>query len=223
MPPKPKYTKDAITEAAYNIVCERGAGVLTAREIAKSLGTSPTPIFTCFKDMDEVKNEVRRRAADKLNEYLKVSENYFPKYKKRGMQWVKFACEQPELFKFLFMEGTDYKNFDDAMHFIPFDSDADLEIISHDYKADSEQALHLFRQMWIFTYGLCVICATGLCKFTEDEIAVRLGEIFRGMVYVLNTQSDDPAKKPVEGGHSEYWGTPPDLSAGKTAAMHKKG
>ena len=41
--------------------------------------------------------------------------------------------------------------------------------------------------MWIYTYGLCVITARGVCSFSEDEVARKLGEIFNGMVYVIKS------------------------------------
>ena len=52
MPPKPKFTREKITEAALNIIRTRGAESLTARELGKALGSSPCPIFTLFADMD---------------------------------------------------------------------------------------------------------------------------------------------------------------------------
>ena len=51
MPPKPKFTREKITEAALNIIRTRGAESLTARELGKALGSSPCPIFTLFAFM----------------------------------------------------------------------------------------------------------------------------------------------------------------------------
>lgn len=104
------------------------------------------------------------------------------------MQWVKFAAEEPRLFQLLFMQHGDGADFDRAMREIPFSRESDIAIIMRDYHASREAAEHLFRQMWTYTYGLCALSAAGVCTFTEDEIAVRLGEIFRGMVYVLQNE-----------------------------------
>lgn len=73
------------------------------------------------------------------------------------------------------------------MHEIPFGSERDVRIIMDDYHTDSAQAEHLFYQMWIYTYGLCVLCATGVCAFSEDEIARQLSEIFSGMMLVIKS------------------------------------
>ncbi len=188
MPPKPKYTKEEIVRAAVELVRARGADALTAREVGKQLGTSPSPIFTVFADMDELKSAVRAMAKVRFDAYMAVADDYFPAYKKRGMQWVKFAGEEPRLFELLFMQtdatGAD---FDSAVEEIPFGKDTDLRIIMRDYHATRAQAEHLFRQMWIYTYGLCALCAAGVCTFSEEEIAGQLGEVFRGMIFVLTS------------------------------------
>ena len=59
-----------------------------------------------------------------------------------------------------------------------------------DYNASREQAERLFRQMWIYSYGLCSLVASKVCVFSENEIARNLGEIFNGMIYVI--KSDNP-------------------------------
>ncbi len=190
MPPKPKFTREEVTAAAFELVREQGVSALTARELGARLGSSARPIFTAFTDMAELKESVRMKAKESFAAYMAVAEDFDPAYKMRGMQWVKFAQEQPRLFQLLFMQGEGgAPDFDRAVRESAFDSEKDLAIIMRDYHAGAEQAEHLFRQMWIYTYGLCVLCATGICSFTEQELAVRLGEIFRGMIYVLTSDS----------------------------------
>ena len=62
MPPKAKFTRNEIVDTAYELVREQGAEALTAREVAKGLGTSPSPIFALFRDMEELKTAVKERA-----------------------------------------------------------------------------------------------------------------------------------------------------------------
>lgn len=189
MPPKPKFTREEMVNAAIELISERGEQSLTARELGKFIGSSSCPIFTLFKDMDELKSEVRLKAVSVFNGYMAEAENYTPAYKKRGMQWVKFAAEQPRLFRLLFMHETiDGASFDDAQNLIPFGKQNDIDIIIRDYNATREQAEHLFKQMWTYTYGLCALVANKVCVFSEEEIASALGETFRGAIYVLKTE-----------------------------------
>lgn len=58
MPPKPKFTREQIIGYALNIVERDGIKALTARELGKEMGSSARPIFTVFKNMDELCSEV---------------------------------------------------------------------------------------------------------------------------------------------------------------------
>ena len=193
MPPKPKFTREEMVNAAVELISERGEESLTARELGKFIGSSSCPIFTLFKDMDELKAEVRLKAVAVFNDYMAEADNYTPAYKKRGMQWVKFASEQPRLFRLLFMRETlSGASFDDAQSLIPFGKQNDIDIIIRDYDATREQAERLFKHMWIYTYGMCTLVANKVCVFSEEEIAKALGEAFRGAVYVLKTDGAFP-------------------------------
>ena len=87
-------------------------------------------------------------------------------------------------------ETSGQADFDAAQKIIPFGKQNDIDIIMRDYNASREQAERLFRQMWIYSYGLCSLVASKVCVFSEKEIARNLGEIFNGMIYVI--KSDKP-------------------------------
>ena len=215
MPPKAKHTRDEIIAIAYELVREQGVEALTAREVAKRLGTSPSPIFALFRDMEELKAAVKERAEACFGSYMADAERYHPAYKRWGMQWVKFAQEEPLLFRMLFMQNMHGVDLDTALRKIPFDADTDIAIIMQDYRATRQQAEHLFRQMWIYTYGMCTLCAAKVCAFTEREIAQRLGEIFQGMIFVLRSDKAQEASiRPAVRGSAdaEFPWPAPDLS-----------
>ena len=52
MPPKPKFARDEIVQAALTIVSEKGVESLTAKELGDALGASARPIFTVFASMN---------------------------------------------------------------------------------------------------------------------------------------------------------------------------
>lgn len=187
MPPKAKYTRDEIIAIAYELV----------------------------RDMEELKAAVKERAEACFGSYMADAERYHPAYKRRGMQWVKFAQEEPLLFRMLFMQNMHGVDLDTALRKIPFDADTDIAIIMQDYRATRQQAEHLFRQMWIYTYGMCTLCAAKVCAFTEREIAQRLGEIFQGMIFVLRSDKAQEASiRPAVRGSAdaEFPWPAPDLS-----------
>ena len=66
MPPKPRFTREEITEAALTLVSRKGIDALTARELGAFLGSSSRPIFTKFQNMEELYVEVVKAAAARL-------------------------------------------------------------------------------------------------------------------------------------------------------------
>lgn len=212
MPPKPKFTREEVTEAALALVREQGIEKLTARDLGMRLGSSTRPIFTAYTGMDEVRRTVQEKAKEVFDAYMAVAESYNPAYKMRGMQWVRFAREEPRLFQLLFMQRSAAPmNLNEAVRAVLFGKEQDIAIITRDYHATPRQAERLFNQMWIYTYGLCVLCATGVCCFTDDEVAERLGEEFRGMVHMVRN-GDDTVNR--------IQPAPTDSKAGRLIAEH---
>ena len=66
MPPKPKFTKEEIVQTALDIVSRKGVEALTAKELGDALGSSARPIFTVFRSMKEVQDEVRQAAKRRI-------------------------------------------------------------------------------------------------------------------------------------------------------------
>lgn len=188
MPPKPKYTRDQIANAAFELVRESGIQALTARELGRAIGTSSSPIFTFFKDMDELKGEVFLLAKQRFDEYMAVAEDFYPTYKKRGLQWIRFASEEPKLFQWMFMLSPTNTGLADAVEQLRFSKQRDISIIMRDYNASAEDAEKLFQHMWIYAYGLCVLTTTGTCRFTEEEQTRLLGEQFNGIIGMLTNR-----------------------------------
>ena len=78
MPPKPKFSREDIINAAFDIVQKSGTDAMTAREVGKYLGTSSTPIFTAFNDMSELRAAVCDKARKVFDEYMAVAEDFSP-------------------------------------------------------------------------------------------------------------------------------------------------
>ena len=103
MPPKFKFKREEIVEAAVNLTRRGGVDAVTARGIAGELGVSTQPIFTCFKNMEEAKEEVRIYAEKLCHNYLEKGVEASIPFFGFGMAYIRFAKEEPELYKMLFI------------------------------------------------------------------------------------------------------------------------
>ncbi len=198
MPPKPKFTKEEVVAAALELVSEKGLEALTARELGERLGSSARPIFTVFKNMEELSKEVRAAAMRKFEEYANKAVGYTPLLKKVGMQMVLFACEEPKLYKLLFMsENKTASSFEDVLKNLGLTADMCLEYIQKNFGFEKKDALIFFEQIWIYTFGIGAMCATGMCCFSEEELVQMLGTDFAAMMMLANAgKLDAPSMIP---------------------------
>lgn len=188
MPPKPKYGREEIAGVALQMIKEEGMAALTARDLGKRLGTSASPIFTMFKNMDDVKLAARELALEEFQEYIGDYKEYTPAFKRIGMMMVSYAIHQPNVFKLLFMqEHEEEYDFSNTIKDLGESADVCKELIMHDYDMTQEQAELMFEQMWVYTYGLGVLCATRVCHFSEEEIGKRLGVMFASLAMFIKT------------------------------------
>lgn len=188
MPPKPKFTKEQIVSTALELVAESGMGALTARELGDKLGSSARPIFTLFKNMEELQETVRSAALEHFKSYYDKTDASYPKFKRVGMQMILFAMKEPNLFKLVYMsDNKEAKNFDDVFERLGDDATDCIGYIKSDYGLTDEEASKLFEHSWIYTYGISVLCATGMCRFTPDEISGMMTEDFRAMMVLIKS------------------------------------
>ena len=182
MPPKAKFTRGEIVEAAFSIVRERGMEYLTARELGSRLGSSARPIFTVFNSMDEVRDAVIKRAVELDKDYTMRGLQEKVPFKGVGMAYIKFAQDEPQLFRLLFMsepkESYTVSSMIDLFNRVSPISDS----IEGPYAMDKEKASKLFQHMWIYTHGIATMCVNGLCSYTDEEISERLSEVFNALL-----------------------------------------
>lgn len=183
MPPKPKYTKEEIVAAAFELTREKGIDAVVAREVGKRLNTSSSPIFTIWSSMEELKEDVRRLAIQKYREYMADIFDYFPSFKEFGMRCVGFAVEEPNLFRLLFLtkreEHSPYVRFKQEFEsiFIPL-----VEEIMSQFGLSKSDAEDILSQMIIFANGIAAYVLTDENSFSKETVSRDLSQVCIGIV-----------------------------------------
>ena len=198
MPPKAKFTKEQITKAALGIVSEKGAQALTAKELGAALGTSTTPIFTVFNSMQEVQEAVMLAAMERFEEYAHKAAHIKPVFKQMGMQMILFAKEEPKLYQLIFMSSiSEAQTFDDIYAHLGSLADECLNVLQKGYDLSKADAKTLFEHVWIHTFGIGALCATGMCDFSHEQIAQMLTQDFTAMMMLM--KSGKPSQASISG------------------------
>lgn len=178
MPPKAKFTKAEIIEAALNIVRTEGYEALTSRALGTYLGSSARPIFTVFKNMEEVQQVMIEAAKNLYKEYVNKGLTAEHPFKGVGTQYILFSVNEPKLFQLLFM--AEQKQIPDLSGVLPLidKSYGDIHLsIQKDYEISELSAKKLYQHLWIYTHGIASLCATKMCRFTGEEISTMITEV----------------------------------------------
>lgn len=188
MPPKAKYTREEIISKAFEMTRKKGIDAVVARELGKELGTSSSPIFTAFKNMEELQQEVRKVAMRQFESYVKDALNYTPAFKYVGMKMIEFAMKEPKLFQLLYMREHDgSQTFSMLVDELGDTVDVCIAIMQKDYDLDKNDAEMLFRQAWLHTFGICVLVAGKVCTLTPQEISEMLSLEVKGALMVIKS------------------------------------
>lgn len=157
MPPKVNFTKEKVLQQAFEIVCKEGLDKLSARKIAQHLHCSTRPVYTAFQSMKELREAVIQKAIEyALSYFLQDIEDVESPFLSLGLRYFRFAQEEKELFKLLYLEGKIGITFEKmAEYFFPL-----LDRMKQDPRLQGLSDASLKRigiNSWIYTHGLIAL------------------------------------------------------------------
>lgn len=194
MPPKYRFTREEMIRAALDLVREGGIAALTARGLGERLGSSAKPVFGLFRNMEEVGQEVLK-AADRLYQsYIQeeMAGTKYPPYKASGMAYIRFAKEEKELFRLLFMRDRSGEQVRDEKEKI-----RDLLALIRKNTGLSEEEAYLFHlEMWIYVHGIATMLVTSYLEWDMEFVSRALTDGYEGLRYRYMGRK---GRKPVKG------------------------
>lgn len=176
MAPRTKCTKEEIVEAAVRITRRKGIDGVTAREIGAELGVSSRPTFTWFESIEQVKAEVYESAKATYKEFVEQGLAGPIPFLGVGKQYIRFAKEEPELYKLIFLTKWD-KTRGGAMEALEFSQDLVRESLMRIYNMDAHTADCYFRDLWLVVFSFATLIVTEDCPYSEEEMSRILTEV----------------------------------------------
>ena len=140
--------------------------------------------------MEDLNGDLRQAVMKKYNDCIIKAEDYAPAFKKYGMQMVLFATEKPNLYRYLFMsENKKAHTFNDVFETLGETAGYCVDVVKRDYELTDEKARVLFENVWIYTFGIATLCATGACRFPEEELSNMLGSSFKAAMMLVKSNA----------------------------------
>lgn len=190
MPPKPKFTREELIKAALELAREGGLEAIVARNLGKKLDTAPSTIFTHFNSVEEIRQAAIEAARELYNGYVEKGLKMVPPMKGFAVQYIRFAMEESNLYSVLFMnkrEGFKYVDFIiNEGHY-----EKVITAAEDNFSLDREQAEFVYHNMWAYAHGIAVMSATGVCKFSLEEISQMLGMACRSFLIGMKVPRDE--------------------------------
>lgn len=182
MPPKPKITKDMVIDAAFTIARDAGAEQINARTVSERLNCSTQPVMYHFATIAELKQAAYDKANLYHSEYLlDVSESQEGILLGIGINYIRFAVEEPHLFCFLFQSGFAVEN--SLLEMI--DSKDLVPVLSTMQKAmhmNPAKTKEIFITLSMFVHGYASIIANNSLEYDEELIKQHLKRVYMGAV-----------------------------------------
>ncbi len=189
MPAKIKATKEMIIDAAFAVACETGAENINARTVSERLNCSTQPVMYHFATIEELKRTVYEKADLYHSEYL-MNMKSRPKGAMLGigMNYIRFAIEEPHLFRFLFQSdffnGSTMLELIDAEELVPV-----LSAMQKSLGVGMEQTKKVFLTVFLFAHGYASIIANNELKCDEELINSHLEQAYRGAILAAKEET----------------------------------
>ena len=177
MPPKCRFTREEIIQAALDLTAEKGVGALTARGLAQRLGSSAKPIFGLFANMEEVQQEVVKAANLRYQEYLRqdMSAGRYPSYSQRhGLHPLRPGAEGTVQTAVYAGPHPRRKGRRGRIGSAAWADPGDLGL-----SRDDAYRFHL--EMWIYVHGIATMIATAYLEWDMDFISAALTDAYQGL------------------------------------------
>ena len=169
MPKSTTITQEIIIGTAFEMVRKEGFAVLSARNIAKQIGCSTQPIYCCYKNMEDLKAEICKKA-------LAFLQNLMLSYSKTGntlldlgLGYVWTAYTEPSLFKAFYMDNVTNVKLTDIFP----ESERVVEIMKNSEECRSlsdEELKNSIAKGWMLAHGIASLVAVGMLVYDEDKI-----------------------------------------------------
>lgn len=195
MPAIKKISKEAIIDAAVDVLREGGFKAINARSVAKKLGCSTQPIYQSFHNMEELKKALTERAIALHTQHVRDSlytgddhNRQHTRYSSYGMGFVQFAAKEKQLFRWIYLEGNQLG---------PYQNDVLLseiiEAIVAEYGYSEEIARKFHQDMTYYAYGLAILANTDHLNMTDQEVMEAFRREFLALASYYNVSA-----KPVK-------------------------
>lgn len=179
MPPKSRITRDMIIRAAIEVAKESGYESINARTVSERLHCSTQPVMYQFSTIEAMKRAVYARVDQLHTAYLMTIPPGQHPILGIGLNYIRFAVEEPLLFRFLFQsgyaEGNSLPDMIDSEELVPV-----LDAMREGAGLSAEKTKQVFLTVALFAHGYASLIANNGLEYDEKTVAEHLKQAWNG-------------------------------------------
>lgn len=189
MPPRAKITKEMVVNAAFEVIRAEGVENVNARTVSQKLGCSTQPVMYHFATIEKLKRAAYGKTDVYHTEYLmnlpKAQEDVMLGI---GINYIRFAVEEPNLFRFLFQSGFAAANslleMVNSEELTPV-----LSVMQEAMDMNMEQTKEVFVTLALFVHGYASIIANNSLEYDEKLITTHLKRVYTGAILTVQEET----------------------------------
>lgn len=172
MPSSPKIPKQKILETALLLLIRDGYASLNIKTLAKELECSTQPISWHFGNMEGLRKELADYALSYTNKKMQPhTDNAFEAFTEIGNAYANIAFEEPNLFRFLFLDGSSGYCIGGMETICGFSDNNDLiENISKLFNIAIKNAAEYVGNCTIYSHGILALVVSGVINSDKNQV-----------------------------------------------------
>ncbi len=187
VPCKPlQCIKDMVIDAAFETAREAGVENINARTVAKKLNCSTQPVMYHFATIEELKKAAYAKADRYHTEYL-MHMTQDDILLSIGLNYIRFAVEEPYLFRFLFQSGFAVEKslleMINSKELTPV-----LSAMQGAMGLNMEQTKKVFLTLALFVHGYASILVNNSLEYDESLITTHLERVYTGAILAIQEE-----------------------------------
>lgn len=169
---KTLISKEVILQAALKMLIRDGYSDINIKTLSKEIGCSTQPLVWHFDNMEGLRMALADYALTYANKKMSpVADSTANAFEQVGRAYIKMALDEPNLFRFVFLNGSGCYPMGSTEMIIDDEDNAELiKMIAKEFQISEQNAGQYFQNTLIYTHGLASFIATGVMRLSEEEI-----------------------------------------------------
>lgn len=173
-----RISKEIILDTALKMLIRDGYSAVNIKTLSKEIGCSTQPFVWHFENMEGLRRALADYALMYANEKMRPSANdAVNAFEQVGQAYIKMALYEPNLFQFVFLNGSGcYPVGNAKMLTEDKDHAALIKMIAKEFQITEQNAGQYLQNTILYTHGLAAFIATGMMSMSEKEIMALISQ-----------------------------------------------